>query len=641
MSSIIQLTKITHSFTGGGQENVVLKNIDLSIAAGEIVAITGPSGSGKSTLLNIMGCLTKQKVGNYYINDQNTNYLSSDQLANLRAKHIGFIFQRYHLMPELTVQQNIEIPSLYTNVTFKSRRMRSASLLNKLGLHDRKNHKPRELSGGQQQRVSIARALMNGGEILLADEPTGALDANSRNEVMEILIGLNQRGHTIVIATHDTNIIQYAHRIIRIIDGEIASDERVVATDAIYKKSLSTKKFSHGYFNSIYAAFQMALFAMNANIFRTLLTMLGIVFGIAAVVTVVALGEGAKQRTLENIRSLGTNIVSIYPGKNYSDSSVHTLLPSDADKLAKQSFVNSVSPLINTSGYLRFRAISFKTSVYGVGSDYFNVNDIKFIQGRTFSHDHDGLQEVIIDESGANSLFGNIKSSIIGKVVLVDSMPLRVIGIVKNNNLSETDNRLSVWMPFSTVIYRLTGRQELDNIVIRLEDNISNDNAIELINDLLKVSHEKKDFRIYNFDKIRKSIEHTSTTFTILIFMVALISLIIGSIGVMNIMLVSIMERKHEIGIRIAMGARRVDIMQQFIIEAMLVSLFGGILGVMLSYAIGPIFSALAGDMLIFIYSWKVTITAFFCSCLIGIIFGYFPARKASLMEPATLLADE
>ncbi|MGP2502984.1 ABC transporter permease [Pantoea ananatis] len=642
MGYIIELKKITHGFIKGGKESIVLNDINLKIAAGELVAIIGPSGSGKSTLLNIIGCLTRQRSGDCYIYNENTKDLSSDKLANLRAKCIGFIFQRYHLMSGLTVQQNIEIPAIYTNEMFKSRHARSISLLNQLELAGRGNHKPSELSGGQQQRVSIARSLMNGGEIILADEPTGALDAHSRTEVMEIFKNLNERGHTIIIATHDMNVVKYAHRIINIHDGKI-SEANVGQVNI--KENLNvpfcSQEFTRGFLNSIYAAFQMAFVAMNSNILRTILTMLGIIFGIAAVVVVVALGEGAKQRTLENIKSLGTNVISIYPGKDFTDTGMNSLLPKDATLLAKNKFVSSVSPIINSSANIVYRAISLKASVYGVGSNYFDINGIKFIQGMSFINDYSGLQEVVIDKSGAASLFGIYASSAIGKVIIVGSVPVRVVGVILNNNHPESLGQISLWMPFSTVIYRLSGKSNLENIMVRLKENTSSDLAIGSINETLKLYHGKKDFRIYNFDKIRKSVERTSTTFSILILMIALVSLVIGSIGVMNIMLVSITERKHEIGIRIAMGARRIDIMLQFIIEATLISLLGGFLGVILSYAIKPIFSLLAGDMVTFIYSWEVTITAFLCSCLVGIIFGYFPARKAALMDPALLLADE
>ncbi|PYA72301.1 macrolide ABC transporter permease/ATP-binding protein MacB, partial [Serratia marcescens] len=224
MNAIIELKGISRTYTNGGQALTVLKDIDLTIAAGELVAIIGASGSGKSTLMNIMGCLDVPDRGDYYISGQNAAHLSPDELARLRREHIGFIFQRYHLMPDLSALGNVEIPAIYANARRDQRRQRAAQLLARLGLEGREDHKPGQLSGGQQQRVSIARSLINGGEIILADEPTGALDTQSGQEVLAILSELNQRGHTVVIVTHDMNVAQHAQRVIELRDGEIIAD---------------------------------------------------------------------------------------------------------------------------------------------------------------------------------------------------------------------------------------------------------------------------------------------------------------------------------------------------------------------------------------------------------------------------------
>ena len=297
---------ISRTYTNGGQALTVLKDIDLTIAAGELVAIIGASGSGKSTLMNIMGCLDVPDRGDYYISGQNAAHLSPDELARLRREHIGFIFQRYHLMPDLSALGNVEIPAIYANARRDQRRQRAAQLLARLGLEGREDHKPGQLSGGQQQRVSIARSLINGGEIILADEPTGALDTQSGQEVLAILSELNQRGHTVVIVTHDMNVAQHAQRVIELRDGEIIADSgrQSAPAAALPPPNRSRQSGWQSLIDRTRESLHMALKAMNAHRLRTALTMTGIIFGIAAVVTVVALGEGAKQRTLENIRDL-------------------------------------------------------------------------------------------------------------------------------------------------------------------------------------------------------------------------------------------------------------------------------------------------------------------------------------------------
>ncbi len=646
MKKLIELKGVSRTYGNGDQTRSVLKNVDLTIVAGEMVAIIGVSGSGKSTLMNIMGCLDVPNRGDYYIDGQNAACLSPDELARVRREHIGFIFQRYHLIPDLSALGNVEIPAIYANSERDSRRQRATALLGRLGLEGREHHKPCELSGGQQQRVSIARALINGGKIILADEPTGALDSQSGQEVLAILNELNRRGHTVVMVTHDMKVARHAKRIIELCDGEIIADSGgcVSATETLPKTNRIRQSYWKTLLDRTRESMQMALKAMKTHRLRTTLTMIGIVFGIASVVTVVALGEGARQETLEEIKSLGTNVVSIYPGQDLFDDSIEsirTLVPADANALAKQGFIDSVSPEVSASDNIRFLGKSAIASINGVGREHFRVKGIELLQGTTFRDDRNALQEVIIDENTRKAIFDNTGLQALGQIVFLGSVPARVVGIAKSNNRSDASNRITVWMPYSTVMYRIVGKPVLTGISVRLKDNVDNEAAISAISQLLTRRHGIKDFQLYNFEQIRKSIEHTSMTFSILILMVACISLMIGSIGVMNIMLISVTERTHEIGVRMAVGARRSDIMQQFIIEAVLVCLIGGALGIALSYITGALFNALADGIFAAIYSWQAAVAAFFCSTLIGIIFGYLPARKAARMDPVISLASE
>ncbi|HBE2919758.1 TPA: MacB family efflux pump subunit [Escherichia coli] len=646
MKKLIELKGVSRTYGNGDQTRTVLKNVDLTIVAGEMVAIIGASGSGKSTLMNIMGCLDVPNRGDYYIDGQNAACLSPDELARVRREHIGFIFQRYHLIPDLSALGNVEIPAIYANSERDSRRQRATALLGRLGLEGREHHKPCELSGGQQQRVSIARALINGGKIILADEPTGALDSQSGQEVLAILNELNRRGHTVVMVTHDMKVARHAKRIIELCDGEIIADSGgcVSATETLPKTNRIRQSYWKTLLDRTRESMQMALKAMKTHRLRTTLTMIGIVFGIASVVTVVALGEGARQETLEEIKNLGTNVVSIYPGQDLFDDSIEsirTLVPADANALAKQGFIDSVSPEVSASDNIRFLGKSAIASINGVGREHFRVKGIELLQGSTFRDDRNALQEVIIDENTRKAIFDNAGLQALGQIVFLGSVPARIVGIAKSNNRSDASNRITVWMPYSTVMYRIVGKPVLTGISVRLKDNVDNEAAISAISQLLTRRHGVKDFQLYNFEQIRKSIEHTSMTFSILILMVACISLMIGSIGVMNIMLISVTERTHEIGVRMAVGARRSDIMQQFIIEAVLVCLIGGALGIALSYITGALFNALAGGIFAAIYSWQAAVAAFFCSTLIGIIFGYLPARKAARMDPVISLASE
>ncbi|CAM3929926.1 ATP-binding cassette domain-containing protein [Rahnella bruchi] len=645
MQNIIELSGVCRTFKKKGQQFPVLKDIHLNLSQGEMVAITGVSGSGKSTLLNILGCLDVPDRGDYLFRGQNTSHFSPDERAGLRREHIGFVFQHYHLMNDLTATDNVEIPAIYANCTRSQRRHLAVELLKRLGLGGKESHKPGQLSGGQQQRVSIARALMNGADIILADEPTGALDYDSGQVVLAILSELNQLGHTVVIVTHDMNVAQCAQRIIELKDGQIVLDtgQDVLNKACNFSVNPESQKGWRYFFGRSLESLRIAFKAMKTHRLRTLLTMTGIIIGIAAVVTVVALGEGARLRTMESIKGLGNSKVSLYPGGDFSDDSIRnsrSLIPADADALTLQHGVDGVSPEINTSEIIRFRNRSANASIKGVGHDYFRVNVMTIKKGSTFHDDRGAFQEVILDENACNTLFGVAANEAMGQIVFLGSVPMRVIGIVENNREYSPDN-INAWISYSAAMYRLSGKTTLDSISLKINEHANNGSTVKAITQLIIQRHGAKDFKLINSDQLRKAIERTTTIFNLLILAVASISLLTGSLGVMNIMLVSVTERTHEIGIRMAVGARRSDIMQQFLIEALMVCIIGGLAGMALSFVVGSLFTEMTNGTLTAVWSWKAALAALFCSTLIGLISGYCPARKASLMNPVTSLTCE
>ncbi|HDL6512473.1 TPA: MacB family efflux pump subunit [Yersinia enterocolitica] len=651
---LLQLDNVSRWFISGEERVRVLKNINLTVHSGEMVAIVGASGSGKSTLMNILGCLDKPSSGEYLVAGRIPQHLDSNELAELRREHFGFIFQRYHLLNDLSAQENVEIPAIYAGVNREERRLRAASLLSRLGLVDRLDYRPSQLSGGQQQRVSIARALMNGGEVILADEPTGALDTHSGTEVLNILKGLHQQGHTVVIVTHDMSIAEHAQRIIALRDGEVISDRQmpqpelpakistIETPDIAHKPPLTSWKAQR---DRLQEAFKMALLAMSAQRLRTLLTMLGIIIGIASVVSVVALGKGSQQQVLANINSMGTSTLEIFPGKDFGDmrsAAIHTLRATDADALAQQGYIHSVTPTVSTSTTLRYGNKSVSGTVNGVGEQYFLVRGYTLAQGMAFNHTSvDNLmQEAVIDENTRDKLFPNGENPL-GKVILLGSLPCRVIGVAaKKQSGFGSDENLNVWIPYTTAMKRMLGQSYLKSITVRVNDDIDLANAEQGVTKLLTQRHGTQDFFVMNTDSIRQTIEKTTSNMTLLVSMIAVISLVVGGIGVMNIMLVSVTERTKEIGVRMAVGARASDIMQQFLIEAVLVCLLGGCLGVVLSLAIGLLFSQFSSSFSM-VYSATSIITAFICSSLIGVIFGFFPAKRAAQMDPIRALERE
>lgn len=648
---LLQLDNITRQFLAGEQTVTVLKGINLTINSGEMVAIVGASGSGKSTLMNILGCLDKPSGGTYLISGRATNELTPDELAELRREHFGFIFQRYHLLGDLTAAGNVEVPAIYAGTERQKRKERAISLLTRLGLQERTGYRPSQLSGGQQQRVSIARALMNGGEIILADEPTGALDKHSGQEVLKILKDLHSQGHTVIIVTHDMQIAEHAERIIEISDGHIIADRKSRPEETEVQETVShshSTKTNNGWLalrDRFVDAFKMALLAMFSQRLRTFLTMLGIIIGIASVVSVVALGEGSRQKILADISSMGTSTLEVFPGKDFGDrkaSTIHTLRATDADALSQQSYVHSVTPSVSTSTTFRVNNQSVTGTVNGVGQQFFDVRGYKMELGAIFSQDSvDALaQDVVIDSNTREKLFGK-NSNPIGEVILLGNLPARIIGVAEEQQSGfGSSESLNVWLPYTTVMKRMLGQSYLKSITVRIKDNVDMDVAEQGVTKLLTQRHGTQDFFILNTDSIRQTIEKTTATMTLLVSMIAVISLVVGGIGVMNIMLVSVTERTREIGVRMAVGARSSDIMQQFLIEAILVCLLGGALGVGLALGIGSLFDQLVSSFSM-VYSMTSIVAAFICSTLIGMIFGFFPARRAARMDPINALERE
>ncbi|AZQ84362.1 MacB family efflux pump subunit [Colwellia sp. Arc7-635] len=665
-NALIKLVDVSRSFTAGDNELTVLKDINLQINRGEMIAIIGASGSGKSTLMNILGCLDKPNKGSYFINGEDTSTMGEDELAALRREYFGFIFQRYHLLSDLSALGNVEVPALYANEDKHSRQEKAKQLLTRLGLGDRLDHKPNQLSGGQQQRVSVARALVNGGDVILADEPTGALDSTSGDEMMKLLHELHGDGHTIILVTHDPNIAEFADRVIEIKDGEIISDKakgnnpsnieqetyRVANVGKIVEgkvpesanKKAKNKVRERINWSRYFEALKMAIIAMSNNRLRTFLTMLGIIIGIASVVSVVALGAGSQQKIMDNIASMGTNTIEIKPGTGRGDrrsGRVHSLTAEDAKALKTLSFVDSVTPTVRANVAIRYSSETVTGSVQGVGTEYFRVRGYDLAKGQYFGEDSiDALEQVaVIDANTEQVLFAD--SNALGNVIFLGRLPVRVIGVTKPiESMSGNSDELNVWLPYTTVSGRIFRQDYVNDITVRVDANVSSEMAEQGIIKLLTMRHDTVDFFTINTDTIRKSIEKTSETMTLLISAIAFISLLVGGIGVMNIMLVSVTERTKEIGIRIAVGARQMDILRQFLIEAVLVCFCGGALGIGLAYLVGVIFTY-TGSEFQMIYSSTSIIAAFACSTLIGILFGYLPARNAAKLNPIEALSRD
>ena len=541
----------------------------------------------------------------------------------MRRKRFGFIFQRYNLLSSLTTRDNVALPSVYAGLDYAERSQRADMLLDKLGLQGKEKNKPSELSGGQQQRVSIARALMNGGEIIFADEPTGALDSHSGENVMEIIHQLYNDGHTIIMVTHDPKIAAQANRVIEIKDGEIISDtSKTAELPESNVQAIQEKRGLAFYKDQFNEACKMSVQAIVAHKMRSLLTMLGIIIGIAAVVSVVALGNGTQEKILKDISSMGTNMISIFPGKGFGDrrsGKVKTLTVADSKAIAGLSYVESTTPGSYSSGTLTYKNIDLTASVAGVGEQYFDVRG----------------------ENTRQKLFPNGENPL-GKVVLLKKRPLTVIGVLKkdDNQFEAPSDSLQIYTPYTTLMSQISGNKYISNITVKIKPDVDTQTAEKGITELLRARHGTEDFFTQNSDSIKKMVEKTTGTMALLISSIAVISLVVGGIGVMNIMLVSVTERTKEIGVRMAIGARQNSILQQFLIEAILLCLIGGLAGVLISFGLASLFNSVVKDFAMS-FSTASIVGAVLCSSAIGVLFGYMPAKNASKLNPIDALAHD
>ncbi len=522
LSPLVLLSGISKSFDG----KEVISQLDLTINNGEFLTLLGPSGCGKTTVLRLIAGLETVDAGHIMLDNQDITHVPAEN------RYVNTVFQSYALFPHMTVFENVAFGLRMQKTPAAEIAPRVTDALRMVQLEEFAQRKPHQLSGGQQQRVSIARALMNGGQVILADEPTGALDSHSGEEVMAILRQLRDRGHTVIIVTHDPLIAAQAERIIEIHDGKIVHNppaqekKREQGVDAaVVNTAPGWRQFA----SSFREALSMAWLAMAANKMRTLLTMLGIIIGIASVVSIVVVGDAAKQMVLADIRAMGTNTIDIHPGKDFGDDNPQyrqALKYDDLVAIQKQPWVNSATPSVSKSLRLRYGNIDIAVNANGVSGDYFNVYGMSFREGNTFNavQQQDRAQVVVLDANTRRQLFPN-KANVVGEVVLVGNMPVIVIGVAEEKpSMYGNSNLLQVWLPYSTMSDRIMGQSWLNSITVRVKDGVDSDQAEQQLTRLLTLRHGKKDFFTWNMDSVLKTAEKTTYTLQLFLTLVAVIS---------------------------------------------------------------------------------------------------------------------
>ena len=648
---IIELRDITRTFvTGGGVEVRALRGINLKIHMGEFVAIVGQSGSGKSTMMNILGCLDRPTSGRYLFAGRDIRNFEPDDLAWLRREAFGFIFQSYNLLPHASAEENVEIPAIYAGLSSNQRRVKAEALLTSLGLGERMDHRPSQLSGGQQQRVSVARALMNGGNIILADEPTGALDSKSGVEVMALLQDLARQGHTVILITHDPKIAAQADRTIEFRDGEVIADKRredkpfVPQGNQAVRQLFMNRRIASP-FTGVGEAINMALRSLTSNIFRTILTLLGIVIGVASVVAMLAIGEGASQQIVDRISAVGTNMLTLQPARipGQRRSMPSTLAFDDADAIM-ESIPNVLGTLPELQGNytVRYGRQDYSTTVTATGESLPEIRNWPLAQGVFFTReDSDRYTSVaVLGATVAEEMFPDGQNPL-GEYILIRNVPFQIIGILTRKGSSGfggSDQDDAVFVPLKSGALRLFGQTYARSIAVAVDDINIIDQTENSLREFMVARHGTEDFRIFNSAELLDTVSASQDTMTMLLGSVAAISLLVGGIGVMNIMLVSVTERTREIGIRMATGARQTDILSQFLSEAIVVSGVGGLIGVGLGVGVGLLMQSFGVAIK---FTSTPMILAFCSAAATGLIFGFTPARKAARLDPVVALANE
>ena len=653
---LIELKHIRKSYGGGDSPQVdVLRGIDLSIHAGEFVAIVGASGSGKSTLMNILGCLDRPSEGDYLFAGENVAQLGSDELAWLRREAFGFVFQGYHLIPSASAQENVEMPAIYAGISAVERHARANALLTRLGLAERTGNRPHQLSGGQQQRVSIARALMNGGHIILADEPTGALDSHSGAEVMTLLDELASQGHVVILITHDREVAARANRIIEIRDGLIISDSPAPQTEApapansaalqavdLRQRLADGAEHNGAWKAELLDALQAAWRVMWINRFRTALTLLGIIIGVASVVVMLAVGEGSKRQVMAQMGAFGSNILYVSGSSPNPRTPLGIITPADVAALATLPQVKRIMPVNGAEAGVRFGNIDYMAYVGGNDTNFPTIFNWPVVEGSYFTEadERNAATVAVIGARVRDKLFKGLVNPI-GQYILIENVPFQVVGVLQEKGSSsgnkDSDDRIAI--PYSAASIRLFGSYNPEYVVIAAADATRVNAAEQAIDQLLKrLHHGNDDYHLTNNAAMIQAEARTANTLSLMLGSIAAISLLVGGIGVMNIMLMPVRERTREIGIRMATGARQRDILRQFLTEAVMLSVVGGLFGIALALLVGGVL-VLAEVAVQF--SLVAMLGAFGCALVTGVVFGFMPARKAARLDPVKALTSE
>ncbi|MEW6355517.1 MAG: ABC transporter permease [Planctomycetota bacterium] len=675
MPTIIKIENLTRVYRKGEIEIAALDGVSLTVDEGEFVSIMGPSGSGKSTLMHIFGCLDRPTSGAYLLDGERVDRLNDTALSRIRGQKVGFVFQTFNLLPDSTAGENVGLPLLYMGLDGKLRRKWAAKAVAALGLADRIDHRPTELSGGQVQRVAIARALVNRPRIILADEPTGNLDSRTGQEIMAIFRKLHEAGNTVIMVTHDARLARYADRIIELRDGKVIRDTKVTDKAALEVDPDDIAEIETGDDAGELKPRRMRWIDMvrigcreglMAHKMRTALTMLGVLFGVSAVIAMSSIGEGGKQQAIQQIEQMGINNIRIrdldLKGEELMEARRKLSLGltwDDAKALsALVPSIERAAPMKAMNVPLTHEAKKPKAKIIATTPEYQEVVNFHVSSGR-FINEEDMAEcrrVCVLGVDTKKELFANDVA--LDRLVRIGQEWHVVVGVMEEKvrpegsakAISERDLNHDVYIPLSAALKRA----KLDPLISEITEIAVKVKAAERVRQTAGVIETVMDRRHRSVDDYKIVIprelleqhQRTQRIFNTVIGFTAMISLVVGGIGIMNIMLATVTERTKEIGIRRSVGACRRDILRQFLIEAVGISLTGGAFGIVLGCIFAGAIPILAGWLSPgadwpTVVSARAIVLGFTLSVSVGILFGIYPAYKAAAQDPIEALRYE